>query len=683
MAAEARPDRLERLTNLMLVLLDTERPLSLREISERVEGYPTGKESARQAFERDKRALRALGVPITNVPISAEEQVGYLIRAEDYYLPDLELDDAEAQALAFAVAAVQLGGNAGRDALSALGHGVAPRLEAPVAVLPSVPALGPVHEALRQNALLRFRYHGREREVEPYGLTFRQAAWYLVARDRTAGDGGAMRTFRVDRFDNQPELGERGAFSPPPDLDLRSEIQLLPFGPLRSEDLPEAEIAVDGRMARQVASLVPASAIAEWRDDGTVLLRLPVADEDAFVSWVSGLGDTAVVLRPEPLRKLVVEHLRAVAGSPPASGSTRVASGGRDGRPEPPASSPSGQRTARARRRKPPPHPGPVAGERLRRLLAVLVHLARVGDAGIGEIARRFDMDEAELVHDLELAACCGVPPYTPDQLIELIVEGDRVSAFGLGHLAKPRRLTPQEGFALAAAAKALTEVAGADEEGALRSALSKLESVLGESRFSVDVEQPEFLRVLQDAVEASERVEIEYFSSSASRPTTRRVDPYQVVLREGRWYLDGWCHLVEDQRRFQVDRVQSVRPTGEHFDPPGELDDSLAGPDAFLGGPDAVRARIAFAPESELGVEQYAASAIEPLGDGRLACDVLVGDAEGWFGRLMLRLGPGAEVLSPPELVGIPALAARRALLRYGGGNGTTAGAEPAAEAR
>lgn len=653
MPPEQRRDRLERLTNLVLALLDTARPLSLREITERVDGYPSNKETARQAFERDKRALRDLGIPITNVPIDREEQVGYVIRPDDYYLPDLELDESEAQALAFAVAAVQLGGSAGRDALSTLGHSTGAQLDAPVAVLPSVPALGAVHEALRQNALLRFRYHGREREVEPYGLTFREAAWYLVGRDRRADEpGGAMRTFRVDRFESDAELGEPGAFERPPELDLRAAVNLLPFGSDPAQNLPVAELEIDARLSRQVASLVPESAVAGWGDDRSLKLRLPVGDESAFVSWVAGLGDTAVVRSPADLRRAVVDRLRQSAEMTTSTSDLAVPSGGASMGP-----AEGGPRRSA---------PSPAAGERLRRLLAVLVHLARVGEASIPELAARFDMDEDELVHDLELAACCGVAPYTPDQLIELIVEGNHVSAFGLGHLAKPRRLTPQEGFVLAAAAKALSEVAGADEEGALRSALAKLESVLGESLFSMELTQPEFLRRLQDAAERRERVSIEYFSSAATEPTLRDVDPYQVVLREGRWYMDGWCHLVGDVRRFQVDRVQAVRPTGESFEPPAELDQSLAGPDAFIGGPDAVRARIAFGLGSELGVEQVALSPIERLDDGRLATDVLVGDAEGWFGRLLLRLGPESEVLSPPELREVAPRAAERALRRY-----------------
>ncbi len=648
MTGAVRRDRLERLTNLVLALLDTPRPLSLRQITEEVDGYPAGKEPARQAFERDKRALRDLGIPVTNVPLEGDEQVGYLIKPSDYYLPELKLDEAEANALAFAVAAVQLG-DAGRDALSALGHGGVARRDVPLAVLPETPGLGPVHEALKARALLEFDYHGRRRQIEPYGLIFRQAAWYLVGWDRTAGAGG-LRTFRVDRFESEPVVGEPAAYELPREIDLRSEINLLPFGSEPGERVPVAELLVDPRLSRQVASIVPRGAVTELGDK-SVLVKVPVGDERAFVSWVLGLGDTAVVIGPESLRSAVVRRLEEIeadtSGARPAEEETpdRASTArGRGGRPEALAS----------------------AGERLRRLLAILVHLSRVKEASISELAERFEMDEAELVHELELASCCGTPPYTPDQLIDLIVDGDRVSAYAIEHLAKPRRLTPEEGFALAAAAKALTEVAGAGDEGALRSALAKLEAVLGESHFSMDVGQPEHLRQLQRAVEEHERVEIEYFSSAATAPSQRQVDPYQVVLREGRWYMDGWCHLVEDLRRFSIDRVQAVSATGQSFEPPSRLDGALAEPGAFRPGPGTVIARVAVPADSAFALEQVALGPLVPLPDGRLVAEVAVGDSEGWFGRLLLRLGPGCSVLSPPALASAPARAARRALEAY-----------------
>ena len=210
----------ERMTNLVLVLLETFASSHSPRISGTVAGYPSGTEAARQAFERDKRALRELGIPLTMEPVESEQQVGYRIVADDYYLPDLGLDAAEEQALGFAIAAVQLGGAAGSDALAKLGSPLTEAVlgragygagsgpgTAPVAVLPSLPALGPIHEALRLHAVLGFRYHGRERDVEPIGLAFRAGAWYLVGRDRAATGGPAPAD--VSRRP-VPELPNRG-----------------------------------------------------------------------------------------------------------------------------------------------------------------------------------------------------------------------------------------------------------------------------------------------------------------------------------------------------------------------------------------------------------------------------------------------------------------------------------------
>ncbi|MGC9961965.1 MAG: WYL domain-containing protein [Acidimicrobiales bacterium] len=703
MPVRERFDRLERMTNLVLVLLETSHPLTLREISGTVAGYPSGTEAARQAFERDKRALRELGIPLTMEPVESEQQVGYRIVADDYYLPDLGLDTDEEQALGFAIAAVQLGGAAGSDALAKLGSPLteaaltraglgagAHPATAPVAVLPSLPALGPIHEALRQRAVVRFRYHGREREVEPFGLAFRAGAWYLVGRDRSAAGGPARRTFRVDRFESFPAVGEAEAYEPATGGDLRDEIRLLPWDPAGADaDVPVAELVVDARQARVVVTQVPRSAIAAFEPDGSVRVRLAAGDEEAFVSWVVGLGDTAVVQGPPELRAAVVRRLSLLATAAPPGPGPRD-----DGPPRGQAPKATARRRSAGRAAPETPSPavsprehgpaaGPaarlasavMAGERLRRLLAIFVHLARVGEADLREVAERFSISEGELVHELELAACCGVPPYSPDELIELFVDGDRVVAHRLREFERPQRLTPDEGFVLAAAARALLSVPGADEEGVLQSALGKLEAALGSAPLAVELDQPQHLKVLQEAARDRAQVEIEYFSSAAARPSRRNVDPYQVVLREGRWYLDGWCHSAGGLRRFQVDRVRSVRRSGVSFEEPVDLVDELGRPGAFLGGADAVAASVAFPAGSVLAVEQVAAGPIEATtdGSGRLTATILVSDAEGWFGRLLLRLGPGTEVLSPPELRDVGPRVAGRALEAYeraGGGN-------------
>ncbi len=665
-----------------MVLLEADRPLTIRDISDTVAGYPEG-EAGRQAFERDKKAIRDLGIPLSIEPVEAAAQQGYRIRPEDYYLPDLDLDEAEEQALAFAIAAVQLGGAAGADALAKLGGPVTEAaLERaglatashgpgvpPVAVLPSLPQLGPIHEGLRRKAVLKFGYHGREREVEPYGLMFRQGAWYLAGRDRSAAGGAARRTFRVDRFESVPQVGDGAEFDPPPGYELRDAVRLLPWSQVDgSEDVPVAELVVDARMARVVASQAPSGAVVGWEADGSAQLRLRAGDIDAFVSFVAGLGDTAVVEGPQELRRAVVARLEELAVAPAPN---EVGVPSRTDEPSPAVSAPSQPRSSQHSRSG----SSVMAGERLRRLLAILVHLARVGEADLGELAARFSMGAGELVHDLELASCCGVPPYSPDQLIELYVDGDRVVAERLRAFARPQRLTPEEGFVLAAAARALLSVPGSDDEGALRSALGKLQAALGTERLVVEIEEPVHLRELQEAARRAVSVEVDYFSSAALEAGTRTVDPYQVVLREGRWYLDAWCHTADGLRRFQVDRVQAVRPGNSHFKPPPGLEDYLSRPGAFLGGPDAVEAEVVFPAGAELAVEQVALGPIVPSGE-LLKVQILVGDAEGWFARLLCRLGPGTVVLSPPELKDVGTAMARRALANYGERISDTAGA-------
>ena len=311
------------------------------------------------------------------------------------------------------------------------------------------------------------------------------------------------------------------------------------------------------------------------------------------------------------------------------------------------------------------PHELTGAGERLRRLLAVLAYLARVGEASIAELAERFGLDERVLVGELELAACCGLPPYTPDQLLELVVDDERVVAHGLDVLRRPPRLTPDEGFAVAAAARALLAVPGSDPSGPLASALAKLEAALGEDRLDVELDSPEHLGALRDAVEERALVEVDYLGSRPGGETTRVVEPHRVVALEGRFYCDAYCHLAGGWRRFQLDRVEALRRAGGTFErrpmPP-----ELEGPHAFTGGDSATLALVALPEGRRALLDRVAAGPVERSDDGRVVVPVRVGD-EHFLGRLLLRLGPDAEVLHPPSLAGARASVAAAALRRYG----------------
>jgi proteasome accessory factor C len=306
----------------------------------------------------------------------------------------------------------------------------------------------------------------------------------------------------------------------------------------------------------------------------------------------------------------------------------------------------------------------PEAGDRLRRLLAILPWLAERGRVPIREVADRFGMSPEEVVAELELAACCGLPPYTPDQLIELIVTDEEVEANLGGRLSRPLRFTAAEGFTVAASARAILAVPGADPDGALARALAKLEAALGRrAEVTVELDAPQLLDVVRRAIADRERLEITYYSASRDELTRRRIDPRAVFNAEGRWYANAWCHLAGGVRLFRVDRMEEAVPTGERFEAPAEPASRVG--EAFSPGPDVDEVTLVLSPSARWVIETYPTRGVEELGDGRVRVVLAVG-GHAWIERLLLRLGPDPQVLDPPELAGARRRAAAELLARY-----------------
>jgi len=646
-------DRLERLTDLVLVLLHATRPLTLGEIAREVPGYPEPHDARRQAFERDKRLLRDEGVPVLTEPVGGQEQFGYRIDPDSFYLPELDLRPDEQAALHLAVAGVHLGDPSGRDALLKLGaSGVADAR--PVAALVPAEALVPLFEAVRSHAEVRFAYHGAPRSVAPGGLWFRHGRWYLVGWDRARA---GARTFRVDRIEDRPVTGAPGSGALPPGFEVAAAAPEEPWR-LGEADGGDVLLSVDAVEAPRVVDEVGEQAVVEWRPDGSVLLRLGVTSADAMRSWILGLLDHAEVVGPPPFRAAVMAWLDALARSG-SDARSRTGEGPLPGdlpEPTPPGAPGTGGERLRA---------GSDVRGRLRRLLAIVGWLARVGEAPISEISRRFEIAETDVVHELELAACCGLPPYTPDALLEIVVTETTVQAFLPRELARPMRLTTAEGFALAAAARTIQAVPGADEEGSLARALAKLDGALGNHQgLVVDLDDPPLLGDVRQAVDDRMRLAIVYHSASTDETTRRLVDPVAVLSLDGHWYLDAFCHRAGGVRRFRVDRVRSLEVEGPR--PDGASDPSTAGgSSAFVPGPGATTVRLVLGPEARWVADTVPVLDVRPDAGGDLEVILAIG-GKAWLERLVLQAGPQARVVSPRRLVTAGPAAARRLLRRY-----------------
>ena len=241
-------------------------------------------------------------------------------------------------------------------------------------------------------------------------------------------------------------------------------------------------IGTRGRRARH-------DAVVEHRDDGTVVVRLAVTDPDALLPWVLDLLDHAEVLAPD-------------------------ASGGDD-------------RAARGHRRPGGRGPRGDAGDtatRLRRLLAILAWLAQVGEAPIDEVAERFDLTPEALVAELEMAACCGVPPYTPDQLIEIVVTDTTVSTRLGTPLPAPAGSARRRDSPWPRPPAPYWPCPGSDDGGALSRALAKLDRALGGEEVAVELDTPALLPLVREAVGSGRRLAVSYYSASTDKVTDREI---------------------------------------------------------------------------------------------------------------------------------------------------------------
>jgi proteasome accessory factor C len=306
------------------------------------------------------------------------------------------------------------------------------------------------------------------------------------------------------------------------------------------------------------------------------------------------------------------------------------------------------------------------ADERLHRLLALIPWVAARDGPRVEDVCARFGCTQAELVDDLELLFLCGLHPYTPDVLIDVDIADGRVWIRYAEYFSRPLRLTPAEGLALLAAGRTVLATSGGDDGGPLARGLEKLAAAMGvDAGEAVEIElgpvAEDLLSTLRQAAAASRQVEIDYYSFGRDQRALRVVDPYAVFSAGGQWYVSAYCHRVEDERLFRVDRISAATMLDSRFEPPKTPPDLAA----YRPGAEDPRVTLELDASARWVAEQYPVEKVEEVGDGGLRV-TLAASQPAWLERLLLRLGPRATVVGGDG--GVASRAARRLLARYQG---------------
>lgn len=311
------------------------------------------------------------------------------------------------------------------------------------------------------------------------------------------------------------------------------------------------------------------------------------------------------------------------------------------------------------------------AAGRLPRLLALVPYLLRHPGAPVEEVAQRFGIGERQLVRDLELVWMCGLPGHTPADLIEVSIDGGRITVTNAETIARPLRLTADEALALLVALRALADLPGLTDRDAVDRALAKLERAAGDAaalsaRVAVAVEGgAPAAPVVADALGRGRRLHLRYYVPGRDEVTERDVDPMRLLVVDGRTYLEAWCRRVEAVRLFRLDRIVGIEVLAAAAEPPPDAPHRDLATGAYAPDPGAIAVTLALDSAARWVADYYPCESAEEVGEGRLRVVLRASDPR-WLRRLVLGLGGSARVLAPPELVTDVARVATAALARY-----------------
>ncbi|MBB5161413.1 YafY family protein [Mycobacterium sp. AZCC_0083] len=308
---------------------------------------------------------------------------------------------------------------------------------------------------------------------------------------------------------------------------------------------------------------------------------------------------------------------------------------------------------------------------RLVRLLNMVPYFQANPRITFDEAATDLGVSVKQLREDLEQLWLCGLPGYSPGDLIDFEMSGKTIEVTFSAGMDHPLRLTSPEATGISVALRALLDVPGMVDPEAARSAIAKIESAAGTAKegagTAVDEPAPvesHAAAAVRAAVRDGRALSIDYYSASHDTLSTRIVDPIRVVLVGDNSYLEAWCRSAEAVRLFRFDRIVDAHVLDEPSTPPEPA--VQAGPDTSLfdADPSLPSATLLIDRSASWMFDYYPLRVVRELADG--ACEAAMTFAsDEWMARFVLGFGSAVRVLEPQSLadrvrdVAVAALAA------------------------
>jgi proteasome accessory factor C len=263
-----------------------------------------------------------------------------------------------------------------------------------------------------------------------------------------------------------------------------------------------------------------------------------------------------------------------------------------------------------------------------------------------------------QLGEDLDQLWLCGLPGYSPGDLIDFQFSGDTIEVTFSAGMDTPLQLTSPEATGLLVALRALADIPGVVDPEAARSAIAKIEAAAGAAGHghkvaAVDEPAPvesQAAAAVRAAVRGNRALTIDYYAASHDTLSTRVVDPIRIVLVGDHSYLEAWSREAEGVRLFRFDRIVDATVLDERSAPPGPVVQAPPDTSLFDADPSLPSATLRLAPSASWMFEYYPMRLLRELPGGYCEAAMTYASEE-WMGRLVLGLGSAVHVLAPASL--------------------------------
>jgi proteasome accessory factor C len=200
--------------------------------------------------------------------------------------------------------------------------------------------------------------------------------------------------------------------------------------------------------------------------------------------------------------------------------------------------------------------------ERAARLLDLVPYISTHQGIALSDLAAEFGVSQNELLSDLNTLWMCGLPGYTPLELIDLEFESGYVSIRNAEVLQRVRLLTKQELVIILLGLDILaTSLDGsrADLKAAVAELTSKIKKIVGNIATALPIVDSTHRATIVQAIKSRKELELIYRSTIRDAVTERVITPLELSLDLGFEVLNAYCHSAQSFRTFRLDNIESV----------------------------------------------------------------------------------------------------------------------------